>query len=97
MTTAISMSSTLITGAASFSQDDLFIISEPLCAFRVGRRSASVRVASSQDKDFRGFIRFLARDDRFRLTCWDCRRGDINALANRLLRQFFYKIIVKAA
>jgi glycosyltransferase involved in cell wall biosynthesis len=74
---------------------DLYVIREPLCAFRVSRGSASIKVASSQDRDFRAFIKYLARVGRFRLTRLDCLRGEIRALANRLLRQLFYKIIVK--
>jgi glycosyltransferase involved in cell wall biosynthesis len=76
---------------------DLYIIPEPLCAFRVSGGSASLRVASSQDKDFRNFIRFLARDERFHLTGVDGFRGKIKAFANRRLRQLFYKMIVKEA
>jgi glycosyltransferase involved in cell wall biosynthesis len=74
---------------------DLYIIPEPLCAFRVARGSASIKVVSSQNKDFKDFIGFLFREERFHLTRTDCLRGKIKALVNRWLRQIFYKIIVK--
>ncbi len=74
---------------------DLYIIPESLCAFRVARGSASVKVVSSQNKDFKDFIGYLSREKRFHLTGTDRLRGRFRAVANRWLRQLFYKVIVK--
>jgi glycosyltransferase involved in cell wall biosynthesis len=76
---------------------DLYIIPEPLCAFRVAKGSASIKVVSSQNRDFRDFIKYLSREKRFRLTRSDRLRGRIKAWANRWLRQLLYKVVVKGS
>jgi len=76
---------------------NLFVLPEALCAFRVGRQSASFRVAASQDRDFRAFIKRLSGTGRFSLTRRDLLQGRGRALANRLLRQLFYKFVVREA
>jgi glycosyltransferase involved in cell wall biosynthesis len=72
---------------------DLFVLPEPLCSFRVASGSASIRVASTQSKDFVAFIDRLARSGRYGLSPMDRRLGAINALKNRILRKVLYRFI----
>ena len=72
---------------------DLFVLPEPLCSFRVASGSASIRVASTQSRDFVAFIGRLARSGRYDLSPMDRRLGAINALKNRILRKVLYRFI----
>jgi glycosyltransferase involved in cell wall biosynthesis len=72
---------------------DLFVLPEPLCSFRVASGSASIRVASSQSKDFMDFIGRLDRSGLYGVRPMDRRLGAMNALKNRLLRKLFYRFI----
>jgi glycosyltransferase involved in cell wall biosynthesis len=72
---------------------DLFVLPEPLCSFRVASGSASIRVASTQSKDFVAFSDRLARSGRYGLSPMDRRLGAINALKNRILRKVLYRFI----
>jgi glycosyltransferase involved in cell wall biosynthesis len=72
---------------------DLFIIPEPLCSFRVSPGSASIRVASTQSKDFADFIDRLESSGRYDLSPMDRRLGTINAWKNMMLRKLLYRIL----
>lgn len=72
---------------------DLFVLPEPLCSFRVSSGSASIRVASTQSKDFVAFVGRLDRSGRYDLSPMDRRLGAINALKNRILRKVLYRFI----
>jgi glycosyltransferase involved in cell wall biosynthesis len=72
---------------------DLFVIPKPLCSFRVAPGSASIRVASTQSRDFVAFVGRLDRSGRYDLSSLDRRLGAINALKNRMLRTVFYWFI----
>ena len=72
---------------------DLFVLPESLCSFRVAPGSASIRVASTQSRDFVAFIGRLARSGRYDLSPMDRRLGAINALKNRILRKVLYRFI----
>jgi len=69
---------------------DLFVLPEPLCSFRVASGSASIRVASTQSKDFVAFVGRLDRNGRYGLSPMDRRLGTINALKYRILRKVLY-------
>jgi glycosyltransferase involved in cell wall biosynthesis len=68
----------------------IHIIPEPLAAFRVAAGSASLRIASSQSRDFKSLIARLRRDARYGLTPNDCRAGKLKASINQWLRRLFY-------
>jgi len=72
---------------------DLFVLPEPLCSFRVASGSASIRVVSTQSKDFVAFVGRLDRSGRYDLRPIDRRLGTINALKNRILRKVFYRFV----
>lgn len=72
---------------------DLFILPEPLCSFRVASGSASIRVASTQSKDFVAFVGRLDRSGRYDLSPIDRRLGTINALKYRILRKVLYRFL----
>jgi glycosyltransferase involved in cell wall biosynthesis len=72
---------------------DLFILPEPLCSFRVAFGSASIKVASTQSKDFVAFVGELDRSGRYDLSPIDRRLGTINALKNRILRKILYRFL----
>ena len=72
---------------------DLFVLPESLCSFRVATGSASIRVASTQSKDFVAFIGRLDRSGSYDLSPMDRRLGAINALKNRILRKVLYRFI----
>ena len=72
---------------------DLFVLPEPLCSFRVASGSASIRVASTQSKDFMAFIGMLDRSGRYSLSPMDRRLGIINALKYRILRKILYRFV----
>jgi len=72
---------------------DLFVLPEPLCSFRVASGSASIRVASTQSKDFVAFVGRLDRNGRYGLSPMDRRLGTINALKYRILRKVLYRFL----
>ncbi len=72
---------------------DLFILPEPLCSFRVASGSASIRIASTQSKDFVDFVRRVDSSRRYGLSPTDRRLGTINAKKNMLLRNILYRFI----
>jgi glycosyltransferase involved in cell wall biosynthesis len=72
---------------------DLFVLPEPLCSFRVASGSASIRVASTQSKDFVAFVGRLDRSGRYDLSPMDRRLGTINALKYRILRKILYGFV----
>jgi glycosyltransferase involved in cell wall biosynthesis len=72
---------------------DLFIIPEPLCSFRVAPGSASIRVASTQSKDYRNFIAKLERTGLYGLSRMDRWLGIMNAWKNKAIRQVLYQIV----
>ena len=74
---------------------DIYIIPESLCVFRVSSNSWSVAVAHSQSQDFQNFIMRLGEDPRYQLSLLDKAIGWIMASINRMLRQLFYKVILR--
>jgi glycosyltransferase involved in cell wall biosynthesis len=72
---------------------DLFVLPEPLCSFRVASGSASIRVASTQSKDFVAFVDRLDRGGRYGLSPMDRRLGTINALKYKILRKVLYRFV----
>ena len=70
---------------------DLYIVPETLAAFRVAPGSASVRVASSQSRDFRSFIARLKNDGRFGIRRGDIALGAAMSLSNMVLRRIVYR------
>jgi len=72
---------------------DLFILPEHLCSFRVASGSASIRVASTQSKDFVAFVSRLEFSGRYDLSPIDRRLGTINALKYRILRKVLYRFL----
>jgi glycosyltransferase involved in cell wall biosynthesis len=75
-------------------QGNLFVIDEPLCAFRISRTAVSTRIRSSQSRDFRRWIEGLGRDPRFGLTRGDLRRGRAMAAMNEALRRMMYGLLL---
>jgi glycosyltransferase involved in cell wall biosynthesis len=72
---------------------DLFVLSEPLCSFRVAPGSASIKVVSTQSKDFVAFISRLNLSGRYGLSPIDRRLGAINALKYKMLRKVLYRFL----
>ncbi|MFZ3171877.1 MAG: glycosyltransferase [Carboxydocellales bacterium] len=76
-------------------QGDLYIIPEALCVFRVSSASWSVNIARSQSEDFQKFISRLEEDPRYNLGYFDKVLGRHMAILNKLLRNLFYKVILR--
>lgn len=74
-------------------QGDLFVLPEPLCSFRVASGSASIRVASTQSRDFVAFVDRLRNDGRYGLTRLDRLRAILNARRNMILRKLLYRFV----
>lgn len=73
---------------------DLFVISEPLSAFRVSKKSTSVALIKRQFHDVALFIDKLQKRG-LNLTKFDRWIGKANAFINTFLRLLFYKIVLK--
>ncbi|MBM3311475.1 MAG: glycosyltransferase [Candidatus Aminicenantes bacterium] len=74
---------------------DLAVLKERLCGFRLSRRAVSTRVAASQSREFRAFIRRLAAEGAFALSPSDVRRGEAMAVLNGRLRRFLYAVLFR--
>jgi hypothetical protein len=69
---------------------DLFVIPEPLCAFRVWSRSTSVRMFERQSYHFAQFAAGIRRRRRSQVTFIDFLLGAARAHVYMLLRWVFY-------
>jgi len=74
---------------------DVFIISDPLCTFRVSFSSLSVALRGSQHRDFKALINKLYENKEYQLTLFDCIIGKIRANLNGFLRNLFYNFVLK--
>lgn len=72
---------------------DLFVLPEPLCSFRVASGSASIRVMSTQSKDFVAFTSRLDRSGRYGFSPMDRRLATINAFKYKILRKVLYRFV----
>jgi glycosyltransferase involved in cell wall biosynthesis len=70
---------------------DLFVMREPLSAYRVSGGAWSVAIAGSQAANFSAFINKVARVYGVELTSFDMVAGKVMARLNSQLRQAFYR------
>ncbi len=73
----------------------LYVLTEPLAAFRVSSGSYSVKLRGEQAKWFKEFIQKLASDRRFKLSTLDCIQGGLMAELNAILRYLVYKFVIR--
>jgi len=73
----------------------IYIISDPLCTFRVSSISLSVAIGSSQGRDFKAFADKLYKNKDYRLTWYDCALSKFRGYLNGVLRYLFYKFVLK--
>jgi glycosyltransferase involved in cell wall biosynthesis len=73
---------------------DLYIIPQPLCAFRVSCSSLSIIKSNKQYLEFRKFISKLYKNPKNKLSWIDCCIGNMLALVNAILRRIFYRVFV---
>lgn len=73
----------------------IYIISDPLCTFRILSTSWSVTLGSSQGRDFKMFADKLYKNKDYRLTWYECTLGRFRADINGILRYLFYKFVLK--
>lgn len=71
---------------------DLFILPEPLCAFRISKTSWSFRIGLSQAREFRVFIRHIAQEYRAAISPADQFIGKARALINCGLRWVYFQV-----
>lgn len=74
---------------------DLYVIREPLCAFRVSSVSESVGIAGRQGAQYRAFVEETCRDPRFGLGSADRFAGTLACAVNARLKQLFYRLYVR--
>ncbi len=73
----------------------IYIISDPLCTFRVSSTSWSLTIGSSQGRDFKAFADKLYKNKDYRLTWYDCALSKFRGYLNGVLRYLFYKFILR--
>jgi glycosyltransferase involved in cell wall biosynthesis len=77
----------------SLRRGDLAVLKERLCGFRLSRGAVSTRVAASQSREFRAFVRRLAAQGAFALSRSDLRRGEAMAVLKGRLRRLLYALL----
>ena len=73
---------------------DIYIISDPYCAFRLSSGSTSLELATLQSKHFIAFINNLATDTRFKIRWTDQYIGIFTSRLLGLARKIFYLLTV---
>ncbi len=73
----------------------IYIISDPLCTFRVSSTSLSMAIGSSQGRDFKAFADKLYKNKDYRLTWYDCALSKFRGYLNGVLRYLFYKFVLR--
>lgn len=69
---------------------DLYVIREPLCAFRVFAETWSMALAHSQRKHYLQLAALTADDYASGVTRWDLRIGKITSIMQVFMRKFVY-------
>ncbi len=73
----------------------IYIISDPLCTFRVSSTSLSIAIGRSQGRDFKAFTEKLYKNKDYRLTWYDCALSKFRGYLNGVLRYLFYKFVLR--
>lgn len=73
----------------------IYIISDPLCTFRVSSTSLSMAIGSSQGRDFKAFADKVYKNKDYRLTWYDCALSKFRGYLNGVLRYLFYKFVLR--
>jgi glycosyltransferase involved in cell wall biosynthesis len=76
-------------------EGDLYVIGEPLSAFRVSGESWSNLLMAYQTSDFRDLLDYLAADPRYGVSALDVRLGHAGAWRNTQLRKLFYRLFLR--
>ena len=69
---------------------DLFILSHPLCGFRISPGSTSVKLEGLQSKHFNAFIKIRANDPVYQVRWIDRQQGVLTNMLLGLVRRLFY-------
>jgi len=69
---------------------DMFVLSSPLCSFRISPGSTSVELEGLQSKHFSEFINIRANDPAYQLRWIDHQQGLLNSILLGLVRRLFY-------
>lgn len=74
---------------------DVYMSSEVLCAYRVSPTALSVSMSSVQRKQFQELVSKLCRDKSYPLNKFDCLSGKTKSYFYGILRNSFYKIVLR--
>lgn len=73
---------------------NLYVIPEPLCAFRVSNKSCSINLANSQHVDMKLLINKLYKNKAYSITTFDRYCGITMSHLNNILRKLFYQFFL---